>query len=175
MIILAIFVPSATARAEAVVRILLSVFAVFGLAVDSKLSPLLMIAATQAVSVWNVGIKTAAAQNLVAIGFIEGGRQFVDKQLAEMGPMTGAEKRLTAIAVALLDFWAAEGTLHAVGVMLLPGIGVRDWKYAPSHINWGTLSVFAAGISLGSFLYLRRHLQALHCQGGAEDEDAQAA
>lgn len=204
-IILAFFVPSATARAGAVVPILLGMVAAFGLAVDSKLSALLVITAVQAVSIWNVGIKTAAAQNLVAIGFIEdqmgqtvswgqwfmwaapwsvlmsialyfimraaikpevdhieGGRALVEKQLADMGPMTGAEKRLTAIAVVLLLFWATEGFLHpinsstitlaAIAIMLLPGIGVMDFKYAQDHINWGTLIVFAVGISLGSFL-----------------------
>ncbi len=204
-IILAFFVPSATARAGAVVPILMGMVAAFGLAKESKLAALLVITATQAVSIWNVGIKTAAAQNLVAVGFIEdqleqtvswgqwllwaapwsvlmsialffimrwaikpeaesieGGRELVEKQLAEMGPMTGAEKRLTAIAVALLLFWATEGVLHpissatitivAVGIMLTPRIGVMDWKYAQEHINWGTLVVFAAGISLGKFL-----------------------
>lgn len=204
-IILAFFVPSATARAGAVVPILLGMVAAFGLPTESRLSALLIITATQAVSIWNVGIKTAAAQNLVAVGFIEdqmgksvswgqwllwaapwsilmsialyfvmrwaikpetesitGGRELVEKQLAEMGPMTGAEKRLTAIAVALLAFWATEDILHpinsatitivAVAIMLTPKIGVMDWKYAQEHINWGTLVVFAAGISLGKFL-----------------------
>lgn len=204
-IVLAFFVPSATARAGAVVPILLGMVAAFGLPTDSKLSALLIITATQAVSIWNVGIKTAAAQNLVAIGFIEdqmdqsvswgqwfmwaapwsvlmsialyfimrwaikpetesitGGKELVEKQLAEMGPMSGAEKRLTAIAIALLFFWATEDVLHpissavitivAVGIMLMPGVGVMTWKYAQEHINWGTLVVFAAGISLGSFL-----------------------
>lgn len=204
-IILAFFVPSATARAGAVVPILLGMVAAFGLATNSKLSALLIITATQAVSVWNVGIKTAAAQNLVAVGFIEsemgrtvswgewflwaapwsvlmsialyfimrwaikpetesieGGKALVDKQLEEMGPMSGAEKRLTAIAVILLLFWATEGVLHpidssvitivAIGIMLLPGIGVMDWKYAQEKINWGTLVVFAVGISLGMFM-----------------------
>ena len=204
-IILAFFVPSATARAGAVVPILMGMVAAFGLEKESKLAALLVITATQAVSIWNVGIKTAAAQNLVAVGFIEdqlgqtvswgqwflwaapwsvlmsvalyfimrwaikpetdaiaGGRELVEKQLADMGPMTGAEKRLTAVAVALLLFWATEGLLHpissatitivAVGIMLTPRIGVMDWKYAQEHINWGTLVVFATGISLGKFL-----------------------
>ena len=204
-IILAFFVPSATARAGAVVPILLGMVAAFGLATNSKLSALLIITATQAVSIWNVGIKTAAAQNLVAVGFIEselgqsvswgqwflwaapwsvlmsialffimrwaikpetdsieGGKELVDKQLAEMGPMSGAEKRLTAIAILLLLFWSTEGVLHpidsavitivAIGLMLLPRIGVMDWKYAQEKVNWGTLVVFAVGISLGMFM-----------------------
>ena len=70
-IILAFFVPSATARAGAVVPILMGMVAAFGLEKESKLAALLVITATQAVSIWNVGIKTAAAQNLVAVGFIE--------------------------------------------------------------------------------------------------------
>lgn len=69
-IILAFFVPSATARAGAVVPILLGIVAAFGLSTESRLAALLVITATQAVSIWNVGIKTAAAQNLVALGFI---------------------------------------------------------------------------------------------------------
>ena len=70
-IILAFFVPSATARAGAVVPILLGMVAAFGLAKNSRLGALLVITAAQAVSVWNIGIKTGAAQNLVALGFIE--------------------------------------------------------------------------------------------------------
>src|SRR5699024_11468581 len=64
-IVLAFFVPSATARAGAVVPILLVMVAAFGLAKNSRLGALLLITAVQAVSIWNVGIKTAAAQNLV--------------------------------------------------------------------------------------------------------------
>src|SRR5699024_10153442 len=41
-----------------------------GMSKDSKLATLLIVTAVQAVSIWNVGIKTAAAQNLVAVGFI---------------------------------------------------------------------------------------------------------
>lgn len=70
-IVLAFFVPSATARAGAVVPILLGMVAAFGLPANSRLGALLVITAVQAVSIWNVGIKTAAAQNMVALGFIE--------------------------------------------------------------------------------------------------------
>jgi anion transporter len=204
-IILAFFVPSATARAGAVVPILLGMVAAFGLSVNSRLGALLIITAAQAVSIWNVGIKTAAAQNLVAVGFIEsemgidipwgqwflwaapwsvvmsvalffimrwairpeterieGGRAAVAAQLAELGPVTAKEKRLIAVAVVLLLAWATEGVLHpvdsstitlvAIGFMLLPRVGVFSWKTVESLVNWGTLIVFAVGISLGSLL-----------------------
>ena len=203
--ILAFFVPSATARAGAVVPILLGMVAAFGLPTNSRLGALLIITAAQAVSIWNVGIKTAAAQNLVATGFIEtsmgqsiswgqwflwaapwsvlmsialffimrrvikpevdhiqGGRAVVEKELAELGPITGKEIRLVIVAVCLLFLWATEEVLHpsssatvtivAIGFLLLPRVGVFSWKTAEKLINWGTLIVFAVGISLGSLL-----------------------
>lgn len=203
--ILAFFVPSATARAGAVIPILLGMVAAFGLPRESKLGALMVITAVHAVSIWNVGIKTAAAQNLVGVGFmqeafgeniawgrwfmvaapwsvimcivlffvmrivlrpevdhIEGGREVVDRQLAELGPMTGPQMRLVFYALALLFFWATEDRLHpvdsstitlvAIALMLAPVIGVFNWKKAESYIDWGTVVVFGIGISLGTVL-----------------------
>lgn len=204
-IILAFFVPSATARGGTIIPILLGMVAAFGLANNSKLSALLIITAAQSISIWNIGIKTAAAQNLVAMNFIqdatgqnvswgewflwaapwsllmsialffimrwaikpetehmEGGKETVHQQLTELGPMTGKEIRLVIVSVLLLFFWATEDVLHpvdsstvtlvAIGFLLLPGIGVFTWKEAEKLINWGTLVVFAIGISLVSLL-----------------------
>lgn len=203
--LLAFFVPSATARAGAVVPILLGMVAAFGLSTNSKLASLLVITAVQAVSIWNVGIQTAAAQNFVALNFIQeefgetiswgqwfiwaapwsvlmsialffimratikpeadsisGGRELIEQKLAELGPMSSREKRLVAVAVLLLFVWATGDILHpvsapvatvvAVSYMLLPKIGVFDWKTAQDLVSWGTLIVFAVGISLGTFL-----------------------
>ena len=172
---------------------------------ESRLGALMVITAAQSISIWNIGVRTAAAQNLVAVGFIqesmgatiswpqwfaagapwaavmsvvlyfvmratirpeidrlEGGREIVQKSLTELGPMTGAEKRLAAVAVILLAFWSTQGSLHdidattvtlcAIGVMLLPRIGVYSWKTVEELVSWGTLVVFAVGISLGSVL-----------------------
>src|SRR5699024_2826845 len=69
--VLALFVPSATARAGTLVPILLGMVAAFGLSKNDKLAALLMITAVQSISIWNIGIKTAAAQNMVALGFME--------------------------------------------------------------------------------------------------------
>lgn len=204
-IVLAFFVPSATARAGAVVPILLGIVAAFGLSKDSRLAALLVITATQAVSIWNVGIKTAAAQNLVALNFIKtefgvdiswgqwfifaapfsiimsialffimiklikpetdnitGGKEIIKKELAGLGPIKRQEATLIIISLVLLFFWATEGILHpfdtttvtivAIAFLLLPKIGVFSWKEAASRIDWGTIIVFAVGISLGTVL-----------------------
>lgn len=70
-IVMALLIPSTTARVGAIAPIILGMVSAFGLEVNSKLSALLMITAAQAASIWNIGIKTAAAQNMVAIGFMD--------------------------------------------------------------------------------------------------------
>ena len=69
--VLALLVPSATARAAAVIPIIMGIIVAFGVDKKSRFAGLLMITTVQAVSIWNVGIKTAAAQNMVAVGFIQ--------------------------------------------------------------------------------------------------------
>ena len=69
--LLAFIVPSATARAAAVIPIMMGIILAFGADKRSRFAGLLMITTVQAVSVWNIGIKTAAAQNMVAVGFLQ--------------------------------------------------------------------------------------------------------
>lgn len=72
--LLSFLVPSATARVACLMPIMLGFLTAFGADRRSKFAALVVITAAQTGSVWNIGIKTAAAQNMVAIGFIE--RQF---------------------------------------------------------------------------------------------------
>lgn len=202
--VLALFVPSATARAGTLVPILLGIVAAFGLKKESRLSALLMITAVQSISIWNIGIKTAAAQNMVALGFIETefgldvtwgewflyaapwaiimsivlyfvminlikaedtsnvSNQEIKNQLANLGKVSSLEWRLIIISISLLGLWATEGILHpfdsttvtilAVAIMLLPKYGIYTWSEVQTKIPWGTLVVFATGISLGTVL-----------------------
>jgi anion transporter len=70
-IVLSFLVPSTTARVACLVPIVMGIILAFGMDKHSRFAGLLMIATAQAASIWNVGVKTAAAQNMVAIGFIE--------------------------------------------------------------------------------------------------------
>jgi len=204
-IVLSLVVPSATARSACVVPIMVGVISAFGVERRSNIAAAIMIVVAQATSIWNVGIQTAAAQNLLTVGFmdkmlgarvswldwliagapwailmsaillvlvlkmlppetdaISGGKEAVAAALREIGPMTGPQKRLLAVSIGLLCFWATEGKLHKfdttsityVGLVLLmlPRIGVMDWKTLQSHIPWGTIIVFGVGISLGTAL-----------------------
>ena len=91
-----------------------------------------------------------------------GGREAIRKSLTELGPMKLSEKKLLALSLTLLAFWANEGVLHrldtstttvaAVALMFLPGIGIMTWKEAQPKIPWGTVVLFGIGISLGTAL-----------------------
>jgi anion transporter len=203
--VIAFLVPSTTARVACLVPITLGIIAAFGVDRRGAFAGMLMITTVQTASIWNVGIKTAAAQNMVAIGFIEktlqktitwlewlvaaapfgilmsialyfvmtrmmppetmevpGGRDAIRKSLAELGPMKASEKKLLAISLTLLAFWATEGVVHkldtstttitAVALMFLPGLGIMTWKEAQPRIPWGTVILFGVGISLGTAL-----------------------
>jgi anion transporter len=69
--VIALMVPSTTARVACLVPITLGIIAAFGVNKRGAFASMLMITTVQTASIWNVGIKTAAAQNMVAIGFIE--------------------------------------------------------------------------------------------------------
>ena len=64
-------VPSTTARVSCLVPTMMGIIAAFGVNKKSAFAGMLLMTTAQTASIWNVGIKTAAAQNLVAVGFIE--------------------------------------------------------------------------------------------------------
>ena len=203
--LLSFIVPSTTARVACLVPIMMGFILAFKVDKRSRFAGLLVITAAQTASVWNVGIKTAAAQNMVAVGFIEkqfgtsiswtewfiagapfsallsvavyfimtrmmkpemteiaGGQATIRQQLDAIGAMTLREWKLLAIVLVLLGFWATEKVLHnfdtssttiaAIALMLLPHVGVMDWKESQRGFPWGTVVLFAIGISIGTAL-----------------------
>lgn len=203
--LLSFIVPSTTARVACLMPIMMGFILAFKVDKRSRFAALLVITAAQTASVWNVGIKTAAAQNMVAVGFVEkqfgstitwtewfiagapfsalltvalyfvmtrmmkpemdeiaGGRAAIRQQLSELGPMTAREWKLLALVLALLGFWSTEKVLHdfdttsttiaAIALMLMPRIGVMDWKASQRGFPWGTVVLFAVGISVGTAL-----------------------
>ena len=203
--LLSFVVPSTTARVACLMPIMMGFVLAFNVDRKSRFAGLLIITTAQTASIWNVGIKTAAAQNMVAVGFIEkqlkaqitwadwflaaapfaalltvalyfimtrmmkpemeeiaGGKETIRTQLDELGPMSANQWKLLVLVLVLLSFWATEKTLHnfdtssttivAVALMLLPRIGVMDWKASQKNFPWGTVVLFAIGISVGTAL-----------------------
>ena len=94
--------------------------------------------------------------------YIEGGREAILRQLDALGPTSANQWKLLAITLILLGFWATEGVLHdvdtttstivAIAFMLLPRVGVMNWKESQKGFPWGTVLLFAVGIAMGSAL-----------------------
>ena len=203
--LLSFIVPSTTARVACLMPIMMGFILAFKVDKRSRFAALLVITAAQTASIWNIGIKTAAAQNMVAVGFVEkqfgttitwtewfiagapfsalltvalyfimtrmlkpemseiaGGRATIGQQLDAIGPMTMNEYKLMFLVLALLGCWSTEKVLHdfdttsttiaAIALMLMPRIGVMDWKASQRGFPWGTVVLFAVGISVGTAL-----------------------
>ena len=93
---------------------------------------------------------------------IPGGRAVIDEAHAKLGPMSGAEKRVSIIFGLTILLWATEGyhkidvsTVAILAVMLIfsPIIGVASWKELSSRANVGSVVIVAsAAVSLGQAL-----------------------
>lgn len=203
--VLAFIVPSATARAGAIVPIVMGIIDSLGGAKENKnLTAMLLITAVMSISFWNIGIMTAAAQNLVAIDFLtqqvsefsitwlewfiygapwaiimnivlyflmprlfkidseDKETNVIQEEYEELGTASTNEKKLMGYMAALLLLWVTEGFIHPIGaepatiivfaLMVIPKIGVYEWPDVEEGTNWGTLIVFAVGISMGNLL-----------------------
>lgn len=92
---------------------------------------------------------------------IPGGLDYIEKELKEMGPMSGNEKKaLLFFALALLlwstDMWHKfNSTMVAFVVstlILLPKVGVLSWKNAQKSIPWELFVYFGGVITLSNVL-----------------------
>ncbi|MDR3566116.1 MAG: DASS family sodium-coupled anion symporter [Negativicutes bacterium] len=69
--LLSFIIPSTTARVSCLVPIVMGIIVALDVPLKSRFAGVMMIATAQADSIWNVGIKTAAAQNMIAVQFIK--------------------------------------------------------------------------------------------------------
>jgi anion transporter len=93
---------------------------------------------------------------------ILGGRAVLDQAHAKLGPMSGAEKRVSIIFGLTILLWATEKyhtmdvstvAILAVMVILSPLIGVASWKELSSRANVGNVVIVASSaVSVGQAL-----------------------
>jgi anion transporter len=91
-----------------------------------------------------------------------GGREAIAGELKKLGPLSTKERNLLIIMFCIISLWATGKILHpldsstvallGVAAMIVPGISVTNWKDMNSVVNWGTLMLFGAAISLGQAL-----------------------
>lgn len=88
---------------------------------------------------------------------LPGGRQYLNERISELGPMSGAEKRTSIIMAMTILLWASDHFHHieapaisvlAVLLLVLPYIGVTTWNELYKRMDWTSILLFGAGISM---------------------------
>lgn len=88
---------------------------------------------------------------------LPGGRDYLNKCLNELGPMSANEKRISIIMAVTILLWSTDKLHHieasaisifSVLLMVLPYIGVCNWKDLSKTVDWNTILLFGAGISM---------------------------
>ncbi|HUK99965.1 MAG TPA: DASS family sodium-coupled anion symporter [Nitrospirota bacterium] len=92
---------------------------------------------------------------------IPGGAAYVNSKLAELGRLSGEEKRAVCVFTLIVCLWVTGGwtkidptiaCLAGVGLLFLPKLGFLTWDEANKGIAWHILVMTGGGISLGDIL-----------------------
>ncbi len=90
---------------------------------------------------------------------LPGGHAYLNKCINELGPMSNNEKRVSAIMVLTIILWSTDKLHHiepgaisvlSVLLMLFPYIGVTTWQELYKKVDWTSILLFGAGISMAS-------------------------
>ena len=89
-----------------------------------------------------------------------GEAEAIRAERAELGPLSGREKKTIALLALMMALWIAGSWVPALStlvvalagtiVMFLPGVRLLDWREAESKIAWGTLLMIGGVTSIGS-------------------------
>ena len=92
---------------------------------------------------------------------VPGGAEYVNRKLAELGPINANEKWSMVVFFIVVSLWVTGGwtridaslaCLAGVGLLFLPKYGFLTWEDANKQISWSVLLLTGGGISLGDML-----------------------
>ncbi len=89
---------------------------------------------------------------------LEGADDLIDKELARMGALKPAEKKMMVLAGILLLMWftgisdRVPAEIMVATVMFIPGIGILTWSQAQKGTPWGIVLLYGASLSLAMAL-----------------------
>lgn len=88
---------------------------------------------------------------------LPGGADYLNARLAELGPITAAEKKASVIMTLTILFWATDKLHHidasaisvlCVLLLVMPGLGVITCNDLYKRVDWNSILLFGAGISM---------------------------
>lgn len=90
---------------------------------------------------------------------LPGGRAYLNQCIEYLGPMTKSEKKISIIMIVTILLWCTDKFHHidsstisifSVLLMVSPYIGVCNWKSLSKKVDWNTILLFGAGISMAT-------------------------
>jgi anion transporter len=88
---------------------------------------------------------------------LPGGREYLNKCLHDLGPMSPSEKRVSIIMTVTILLWATDKIHHidasavsvlSVLMLIMPYLGVSTWNELYKRVDWTSILLFGAGISM---------------------------
>lgn len=92
---------------------------------------------------------------------LPGGADYISARLADLGPMSTEEKKTSAIMALTIFLWATDKIHHiessaisvlSVLLLVLPNVGVITCNDLYKRIDWNSILLFGAGISMAEML-----------------------
>jgi sodium-dependent dicarboxylate transporter 2/3/5 len=92
---------------------------------------------------------------------LPGGSEYIAARLAELGPMSATEKRASFIMMLTILLWATDKIHHVeasaisvlcVLLLVMPGAGIITCNDLYKRIDWNSVLLFGAGISMAEML-----------------------
>jgi sodium-dependent dicarboxylate transporter 2/3/5 len=94
----------------------------------------------------------------VDIDTVTGARTFLREEIARIGPMSAAEKKMSVLMICTILGWIILGsryslaTISIVSSVLIFVLGIARWRDIEEFVNWGVIVMYGGAIALGKAL-----------------------
>jgi sodium-dependent dicarboxylate transporter 2/3/5 len=92
---------------------------------------------------------------------LPGGKEYLNKYIADLGPISSREKKIIIIMALTILLWgtdkihgidAASVSVLTVLAMICPYIGVSTWNELSKKVDWTSILLFGAGLSMATLV-----------------------
>ncbi len=82
--------------------------------------------------------------------------RMLNQRVAELGPMSGPERRLAVVGLGTVGCWIILGhsvdlaSIALAGAVAISVLRIADWRSIQEFVNWGVVIMYGGAIALGS-------------------------
>ena len=82
--------------------------------------------------------------------------RMLNDRVAELGPMSGPERRLAVVGLITIGCWVILGhrvdlaIVAVLGAVAISALRIADWRDIQQYVNWGVVIMYGGAIALGT-------------------------